>query len=160
MFAVYAINKIYDLLVAGNVAGQALDYFTKIYFEAKDQVATNADPFLWIKFDDPAFTEEWSTAQNGKTGPLNILILVHGRIKDKETYPYGVPGDATKRSPMIMAGDVMNYLDMHRADILGAAAGKLVDMNLTLNTTTVDGENSYFVIIRVEIKTRVFAGAR
>lgn len=154
-----AVNAIYDILVAANATGQALDYFTGVDFgEAEERVKTLERPFLVVMLDDPAIEEDWVAAKDRRGGAFRVLVVVTAqRLQDR---PYGVKGDADQRGILTMVEDVMNQLDTDRDTILAADPTKLTDMNLAMRGPRIPGQGTLEATIVVSIRPRFTAANR
>lgn len=155
-----ALNALFDVLTAGKVVGQPLDYFSAVEWDAADdKVGTLAKPYMIVTIDDPAVEEDWISAKDGRGGAFRAVVVLTVGIADK-TRPFGLKGDTTKRGVLTIAEEVMNHIDNNRAAILAGDPNKLVDMNLSLRGPRTIGKETREASIVVSFKPRFKAGQR
>ncbi len=153
------INEVKDKLQTAVDSGN-LAWFKQLYFGEQDQVITYSKPSLLLRLDNPFITppEEWAALKDKRQNFFHVVVVVISGPTDKD-FPYGKPGDATKRGLLTDVEAVMNELDDERAAFL-AASPRNIDMQLSGRETSNIGNRTFEAEVVLSFRQRFTLGGR
>ncbi len=159
MYSASAI-KVFDVLTAARAAAQPLEHFKGLYFGEQEQNITRQKPAMLLKLDDPFISpdEEWVALKNKRGNFFRMVCVIISDATDSN-FPYGKPGDATRRGLLTDMEAVMNVLDNAHQQFLDASP-RNVDFRTTGRRAVNVGDRTFEAEIVLEFKQRVTLGGR